>query len=233
MKKQITLILTCLLIVTAIQVEAQKFYIRDIFDFYNDINAPGLSKETNVKSYSEIDGSPYLQKDFVPGSLITNEDHKYENIPMKYNGYDDRMEYKHKSGISFFLAKPEDFKEILLGGSTFIYEEFKLGRKKVQGYYEVLSDGKISLLKKYTIAYKEAEPQKPFSDPKPAKFVKKPNTYYIYKGEENIYEIKNEKECLAILQDQKNKLAKYIKSEKLKIKKEEDLKKLIEYYNTL
>ncbi len=233
MKKSLLTLVLILLISASFQVKAQKFYIRDIFEFYNDINSEGLSTTQKQKTYSQIDGSPYYHKDFIEGAIITKDGVKYDKIPLRYNAYDDRMEYKHKSGIAFYFTRPEDYKEIIIEDTHFVYGDFTNGKDLIPSYYELMNDGKVSLLKKTKRSLREAEPAKPFSDPKPAKFVSKPDMYFILKDGKKLYEIKNGKAIISILKDKKEEISAYIKANKLKAKKENDLIKIISYYNEI
>ncbi len=224
-------IVVLVLVLFSTNTNAQRMY--DLRDFYTGLGGNHAPITRATSAQKPVEGSPFARSEYVKGTVIRNNGDIYQNIPLRYNKYEDRIEFEDVNGKDLYIDNPSDYKFIIIDDQQYIYGEFLKENKKVKGYYVLLEVGKVSLLKKQLCGLKKAEPAKPFQDPKPAKFYTKTDEFYILINQKNIEKVKNEKECLAILQDQKNKLAKYIKSEKLKVKKEEDLKKLIEYYNTL
>lgn len=57
--------------------------------------------------------------------------------------------------------------------------------------------------------------------------------FYIKQGKNEAIKITKAKELLKMLPDHQAEMQKYIKANKPKMFKEDDLKKLFEYYNTL
>jgi hypothetical protein len=101
-------------------------------------------------------------------------------------------------------------------------------------YFEVLNDGdNMKLLKKDIKKFMEAKAaENSYSSSKPAKFVLE-SDYYLYDSS-SIREIKlNKKALLVELDDKKSDVTKFIKLNKLKLKSEDEVVKLIAYYNSL
>ena len=69
--------------------------------------------------------------------------------------------------------------------------------------------------------------------PTPAKFTRTDDVYYYKIGEGEVVKIDNLKKMIEGFPDKKNELSQFAKSEKINTKDEEDLKKLIKYYNSL
>jgi len=100
--------------------------------------------------YSGYSGSPFLTERFCPGEIEFMDGNKVENIKLHYSTYRDEVIYFNES-ISVQIA----IDKISLKGFTFIDE---LGRKRIfrkqyyngfspgNRYFEVLSDGDVSLL---------------------------------------------------------------------------------------
>lgn len=202
-----------------------KFYIRDMFDLYNDIGAPDASK-SNIRTYNQIKGSPYINEEFVSGTIISDSV-SYQKILLRYNAYEDRMEFKPKSGVELYFDTPEKYKQFIIANKRYIY------CNKLHEYFELLEEGKISLLKKESIILNESEPAQAFKDPKPAEFRTKPPVYYISINNGDYVKIKKDKDLLDAISSNKNEVQTYISKNKLKFKHEEDLQKIISYYNKL
>lgn len=95
------------------------------------------------------------------------------------------------------------------------------------------ADGKCKLLVKKNIRLQESEPPKLYQDAKPPKFILTKDTYYLKLKDESAVKIRNEKELLSVLGDQKGELSKYISLNKLDIKDVEDMSRIVSYYNGL
>jgi hypothetical protein len=227
------------------QLKLVLFSIASLFFFTNTFSqsiSPGLERlmsdmkrgegpATRQKTYDEFGGSPYLNAGFVSGTITRDDGATYSSIPLRYNVYDDQIEFKQQDGMVLYIANPEQYKEIEIDGDKYIYLQLMDGKRKVQGYYELLEDGKIQLLKKHAVTMKDAEPAKPYVDPVPASFVSKPVAYFLLK-EGEISEITNEKNLLETCGNSE-KIQAFIKENKLKMRKEEDLKKIVNFSNSL
>jgi len=100
-------------------------------------------------------------------------------------------------------------------------------------YFILKTDGKCKLLLRKNIRIQDAEPPRPYQEAKPAKFVHTGDTYYIKLGQENAVLIRNKKDIISVLTDQKEALKKFIKSNKSNLKNIEDLIGIVDYYNNL
>ncbi len=202
-------------------------------DFHNYIYSNNLSIKIEEKTYSDIKGSPYINEKFIEGTIVTKDGSLFENVPLRYNAFDDRIEYTDKTGAVLFLTKPDEYKEIHISDKTFLYGRFNDGKNKSSAYFQLICKGNISLLKRHEIILLEREPEKAYQKAKPAKFAAKSAQFYILRNENKIFPIKNTNGIVALMDNKKGIVEKYIKSNKLKTKKETDLIKIISYYNTL
>lgn len=209
----------------------QKFYIRDVYDFYNEIALPNATHD-NENSYDAIEGSPYIQKEFVKGSILIDST-SYEGVPLRYNAYDDRMEFLSKSDLVLYVTNPEQYQKFILQDKTYIYRKAPGSKSEEQGFFQLLKEGTVNLLKKESISLLESQPAKPFGDPKPASFKARPANFYLSLSNGKLIQISKEKDLLQALKPHKEALESYIDQQKLNVKKEEDLQKVIAYANTL
>jgi glutamine phosphoribosylpyrophosphate amidotransferase len=67
----------------------------------------------------------------------------------------------------------------------------------------------------------------------PTRFNKKNDTYFIKIDDKPAIEIKNSQSLISIFEKYSNSIETYIDKENLSYKRVEDLKKIVNYYNTL
>lgn len=210
---------------------AQEMYVRDLYDFYREM---GITKHQNLeKTYNDIQGSPYLQDGFIEGTVTRKNGDVYHQVPLRYNGYDDQIEFKPPTGVALYLSNPEEFQSVTIGSQKYIYLSSNSKRQEADGYFELLEDGKTKLLKKHAVVLKEAEPAKPYQDPKPAAFEKEPASFFVLNEKQEVIEISNTNSLLDALPSANNELKSYLKKNKLKVRKEDDLRQVIAHYNEL
>jgi hypothetical protein len=186
--------------------------------------------------YANINGDPFIFKDFAKGKLIVvNSDEKFD-VLIRYDTYANEMHFKVKNEI-YAIIHPEKVKAIETDSLKFIYSKFSKSpgeeSAKDGSYFIVKADGKCKLLIKKSVRIQDAEPTKLYVEAKPAKFIPLKDAYYLKLKDENSIKIRNEKELLTLLADQNQALAIFIKSNKLDVKNIEDLTRIIAYYNQL
>lgn len=186
----------------------------------------------NVLTESEIEGSPYLNKDFENGTIYTIGKTKFTEIPLRFNIYNDVIEFKTDDKIYTFTA-PELVERIEFGGKTFIYAPYSILKKTKKGYFIVLETGTASLWMKPEIFFKNATQPAAYKDAEPAKFQRKPDTYFIKVGNEQAKLVSNKNDLTEILSDKKQEVEGFLKKNKVKTNNPEDLLKLIRFYNSL
>ena len=75
----------------------QAFTIADLSSF-SDL----LSFEKNKSGafynngYRDFDGTPYLNDNFIPGEVIINNSIRIEDVPLRYNIFSNRIEFRNK-----------------------------------------------------------------------------------------------------------------------------------------
>lgn len=104
----------------------------------------------------------------------------------------------------------------------------------LKGYFFELVSGKIALYKKERTVFKDEAPAvNSYASSKPAEFVKQDPIYYIKTENTFIKKPKNQKEIIEALPNLKDQINAYFKNNKIKLNKEEDLIKLVNYLNQL
>jgi hypothetical protein len=190
---------------------------------------------TNARlRYDNISGSPYLYDHFMRGELITHDSVKYINVSLRYNIYTDEMEFE--IGDEFrSIANPESFRYFLIGNDLFVFQPIQRTISGIKsGYFLVLISGETMLFKRLSVIFEPpAEPQA-YAAARQARFTKKADTYFIrFKGSLPIELSMNRRKILDAFPDKNSELENFIQKNRLNFRKEEDLIKLVAFYNQL
>lgn len=201
-------------------------YINELDDYINYANIERNSAQPS--SYENVQGSPFLNKDFVDGEIKLNIGKTYKG-PLRYDIYADEIEFVTSDKVIYTVKNPETIQLVILGDSKFNY--FPPGEfKGVKGYYEVLVIGDYSLFEKYQIALKEPQAARPYVEAKPAKFLQQDSKFLIMDPDANFIEINNKKDLLLKDLDQ-NILEAYLKKNKIKPSDKADLTSFVKFLN--
>lgn len=185
--------------------------------------------------YSNIIGDPYLFKDFHQGKMTLNSGETYQ-LDLRFDIYANQMHMKYKDQV-YAIIHQEKIASLIIGTEQFIYSNYLKSTDSESSpestYFILGTDGKCKLLIKKNIRIQEAELPKVLQDAKPARFIHTNDTYYLKQENKPAIKIGNKNELLSVLDDHKDPMVQFINSNKLGIKKIEDLKKIVSYYNGL
>lgn len=199
-------------------------------DLENIVRAWSLNHTLELKT-EDVEGSAYLNEEFINGTVALNTGVIYSDIPLRYNVYNDLIEFRSTSGKVFNINNPEAINQLSIGNSKFIYTDCKLHKKSEKLFVEVISEAGVSLLKRHKMKLnppKEAETHKPAQ---PYMLVKMPSEYLIRKSDGTTQLFKTKKELLLLLSDKSEKIDELIKHQKLSVNNENDLVAIVKYYN--
>jgi len=191
----------------------------------------GAYSNFNLKM-SEIQGTLYLNEEFSTGKIITSEGATFENIPLRYNAYSDDLEFQ-KGEDTYNIDPKTIIRRAEFGGAVFGCMKYDSFGKIQNGLFEILTEGKATLLVKYTIKFLEKEKVQAFADPKPARFDAPKKEYYMTMDGAPAKLITNKKSLLELFGDRKDEMESYISKNKLSVREDEGLTKIIAHFNTL
>ena len=188
------------------------------------------SAQVKTSDGEVIAGSPYTDDKYKDGIIYYGTD-KNQAAPIRYNAYQDLIEYQ-QNGKALVLDANPGIKKVTVGGETFV--PLPNSDSKKLRYFAVLDSGKITLYSKKNIVFQPFKRGgKLDGSDQPAEFQKKPDTYYYQLGDGELKEIDNIKSLIAGLPDKQDELNQYVKKEKISAKKEKDLLQFVKYYNSL
>ena len=208
------------------------YELRETIDFYKTnkfINDSGK----NQPSMKNIKGSPYLNDEFEKGSIYTVQRLQYADIPLRYNIFNDELEFKTPANEIQALATPEIVEKAVFGKTHLVYSSYTFNNKIKKGFFVVLEEGKATLYVKPGVIFKEATEPAAYQEAEPPKFEKKADDFYLRFGTAPAQMIGNKKELIAAFPDNKDKIESYIDKNKVKTNKSESLKELVKYYNSM
>lgn len=190
----------------------------------------------NQKNNQAI-GSPYLYEDFTVAKISATPAEVYN---IRYNAYTDEIEVKVSED------KVQNFnKSISNVVITFLNDNLKFttlnyidSNDGVQrGYFVTLTDTneKVKLFSKKQVKYYKAKPALTgYDNDKPAEFKNISDTHFISINNAYARELpKKKKELVKLFPKHSKEVLNFIKKNKIKTSREEDLIVLIDYLNTL
>lgn len=179
-----------------------------------------------ILKYDEISGSAYPDKSFKNAKIAEN----YEITAIRYNSYKDEIEFKNEAAI-MVLPKENKFGRLEISSPKQVFVLMSLDNEP-KGYYYELVNGKSSLYKKVKTNFIDVKPAStPYGSDQPASFSAPITTYYLVYNGKTIKKPKNQKQIVDLIPEKKDILTSFFKENKIKLDKEDDLKKLVTFIN--
>ena len=231
MKKNWVIVTIMLLFVEFVSAQSN-YELRQAMDLFKTNK---LLREGNLGLLTENDikGSPYLEDDFIKGSVYTTSKTCYADVLLRYNIYNDQLEFKTDDNTVQALATPEIIEKVEFGKYKMVYIPFSVSKKIRRGFFIALEEGKSSLYKKPKIMFKQPTEPGPYKEAEPAKFEKGVDEYYIRVGNSQAKLAGKKNDLPEIFPDHEKQIETFIKKHKVKPNKPETLKELVHYYNSL
>lgn len=200
--------------------------IRDV----EHLIATSRSIENNNK-YANAKGSPYLTDNFISAKIIPGN----KTYWVRYNAYEDVMEVKTNSKIIILDNSQGDYKIIFTSNSNPYVALMEKGKKRRGYFIEVLKTDNISLYKKTEKKYTpKRESLNSYDKDKPAYFSKGKSTYFIQQIDSDLQELPTkQKAFLNLFSNNKTKVKDFIKKNRIKLSRENDLVQLVNFVNSL
>ena len=225
MKTSAVILLTLMMLSSQMVTGQRNNEFLDMYQFNRHFGNP---PEKSSDAYRDMEGSPYLNREFVDG-IIYLKDTTAVKLQLRYNLYTDDMEYL-VNGATYIVGDPRIVSRIVIGNQVFMYMPFVAEGK----YVELLESGTCLLVEKRTVQFKPEEGPKPVEGTiKPARFIPEPEDYYLVFSESKVIRITSMKSLIRSFQDKQVNVENYIRNEKINKLTRENLIRIVAYYNTL
>jgi len=199
-----------------------------IFDYLQtEIVKEKITKPTDPDL---IDGT-YLETEWKKGKIVFIDKTTSDQFEYLYNVPEDKIVLRDKKKTKILqLIDPKSLDSLVIDSKIYIYTMY--GKQNDFGFFEKLSNGKLTLLKRYEASYRKEVPSDGIIEGKPAYYAI--NTHYYVQEEGKPAQLLrvNRKNILNLLSDEKSEVKSFIKQNKIKIRKEEHLVKIFIFYNS-
>lgn len=187
------------------------------------------------KDFSDIKGSAFSSPDWTKGTVHLDNNTTYTDLEMKYSDYEDKVLVKKGNDVMEFDKRVKDFTLSVIKNDVPTLEHYRNGYKNVPGhnenaYFQVLADGKVQLLKK---VMKKIRTENEYGSMTTNKSFSSNTHYFLVKGDLSASFKKDKKTIIAFLNDKQAQVDDYLKTNKTDFKNDDDLVKLLTYYNSL
>jgi hypothetical protein len=185
----------------------------------------------SAASSTTVEGSPYLDESFVNGKIyLANTPHA---VQIRYNVYQDAMEYKEK-GQTLVIDPAPSIQKVYIGTTKYVVQKVEFKGKTKNSFLVQLDSGKATLYGKKVITFQDAKKGGALDGTDlQARYNHAADAFYIKVGDSEIQRVDNIKSLLALFPDAQEDMTKFAKKEKISVKKEKDLIQLTQYYNSL
>lgn len=211
---------------------SQDYQIREAVDLFKTQQIRS-GEWKNTLSETDIKGSPYLNNEFVNGTIFTTTKLKYVDVPLRYNIFNDELEFKNDNNQIRALATPEIVETVEFGDYKMVYIPYSNVKKIRNGFFLIEEKGNASLYSRLEVIFKKAEDPGAYVDARPPEFIKKPDSYYIRVGTAEAKKVGKKNDLPEIFPDHQNEISAFIKKNKIKTNRPEKLKELVRFYNSL
>jgi len=208
------------------------YEIKQAIDFFN-YNKAHTNRPFVTLTEAEIKGSPFFHEEFTEGSVFTTSKTQFVSVPLRYNIFNDQIEFRSTDGQAYEIGVPEVIEKVEFGEYQMEYLPYLSSKKLKRGFFNILEKGRASLYSKQRVIFEEAKNPGAYQDAQPARFVSRPDEYYIKVGMEAAKPVYKSKDLAEVFPDHQKEIIAFIKKNKLRHNNPDNLKELVQFYNSL
>lgn len=189
------------------------------------------------KERTDVEGNAFYNEKWTDAGIIFMDGKSFAGIKTRMNLFSGMVHCLLKNGKEVAVESKILKKIILndslpgiLAASTFQSGFPAVDDHSAETFYKVLEEGNCTFLKYMKKSIKELKQFNSNSIEKKYELFEK---WYLFKDGKMNHIKKGKESLLKVLSDKKDSLEEFIKSNKLNCKSEDDIKKVITYYNSL
>lgn len=181
----------------------------------------------NIGANTKIKGTVFLFEDWNNKGIVYSIFNTYELNKLNYNMLNDNFSVELSKDSLYILSK-EKIDSVAIDNHIFVKKKMA---NKTFFYEKIAQTNSISLLKKYNVSQKEGTFNPLDGKTSPTVLYKEEN-YFI--DNQGLTKIKpSKKTILPYFKDKTSAVSKFLKENNISFKKDADLKKLFEFYNSI
>ena len=204
-------------------------HAKENIHFLNDANGKPFK---SLRNYEE-EGSPYFSVDYIKSNIQLVNGRTYYGIPIKFNQLTGEVLFKTSAGEEMLVANPFQRIELQYEGKNYVFRSGfpAIDKQNDLSVYQVLDSGTAVLLKYTTVQYQDKQA---YNSPNIIRTYTKKENQYAWIPSQGLVRIpKKEDEWAVFFGNQQTEMNSFIKQENIKLRKEDDIIKLFQYYNRL
>lgn len=230
------LLLTLTICFTSHLLSAQSFeridplrHTKETIQFMND----GNGQPFKPKRGFEEEGSPFFSNEYLESTIQLMNGKSYHRIPVKINYLTGELLFKTEDGQEMSVVKPFQRVALVKDGQSYVFRSGfpSIDKQNELTLYELIDSGAAVLLKYTSVNFQDKQP---YNSVGIIRTYTKKEVYYSYIPSKGLTVLPSETDALVRLFEKDAALmAEFANKNKLKAKKESDLKKLFTYYNSI
>ncbi len=204
-------------------------------NFYGTRNVliGSVTEPASASNNQRVEGSAYLYDDWRGGIVNTAADKSYRNINIRYNVLEDEVYFEGEEGTPGVFTQP--VKEFVIPnkeGRTHLFRNgFNVvGKYDRNTFFEVLAEGKLTLLKKIT---KRMTDSREYGSAITNYQLVDVVEYFIYQDDMMVKVKKGSKAFFETLLPNQTAVSHFISEQKISLKNEAEIIDVVNYMNTL
>lgn len=199
-----------------------------------DLDDKARSFGLTQAQYEAVINQAYVNENFLHSYIYLNEKPMGSSVFARYNASADEIEIKKTQNAEEYSALAKDPNiSIKIGNETYVLVPLR-GSNADGGYFNVLYKGEnYDLYKKVTANFREPRDARTSYEPAVPPAFTKVTTYYMVENG-SFYEMPTGKsKILSVFNKKKNEIRSFVKQNKLDVRKEADLAKVVAYFDEL
>ena len=179
-------------------------------------------------NYMNIEGNAFFPEDFIDGRIFLNNG-SVLNSSSRFNMLTENVEVRTREGKLYTIQKPELTDSVKIGDRTYVYVP-EPGNPSQALYMELLYQGDYSLYVRREVEFHEAAKAEPFRNPKPARFERNKDAFFVLTPESQYEKIRSKRSLFDLFPGRKKAIKDYIKAYDLDMDEGEDLVQIIKHF---
>lgn len=204
-------------------------HMKENIQFMNDANGRPFKA---LRGFEE-EGSPYFLEDYIESTIQMLSGKIYQKIPIKINQLTGEILFRTEDGLEMSMSRPFQRIEVNNNGQQHIFRSGfpPIDQQTDRSLYQLLDSGAAIFLKYTSVTYQDKQA---YNSATTTRVYTKKTIHYAWMSGRGLERIpKKEEDWGDFFAGYKKQIDTFIRTEKLKMKKEEDMIKVFAFYNHL